>query len=46
MISPKTYVNPFIDMDQQHYKYSKRVRAPAEWTHKANISLIEVINTL
>jgi len=40
MVSPKTYVNPFIDMEQPYNKYSKRTKAPAEWTHKANISLI------
>lgn len=49
MISPTSYVNPYVDMERRKLERvapGKMGNLSPAWTHKANISLIEVLFTL
>ena len=45
MISPSSYINPYVEMEKQRIEAiapTKLSNLSPKWTHKTNISLIEV----
>ena len=49
MISPTSYVNPYVDIERRKLEQvapGKMGNLSPTWTHKANINLIEVLVTL
>ena len=44
MISPTSYMNPFVGLASKTKQYSaKQSITPVEWIHKTNINQIEVL---